>query len=291
MCRNLLRLVDDRGDHLRVGVPGGVDGDAGGAIEEPVAVHVLDDGALAAGHDEGIVARVRRRHDVRVALDDGLRLGTGKGRLQDWGIHGPIMRLSRLLPLPARALRPVLEDHAAGGQVVADAVGLGEVARRAGRRGGPRSAARSRPPGRAARVLAAAQRQHAEHVVEVRRRPCARRRRRPRRSASASMAVLSVAHQVEHARPARRRCSGRRTAPRRTRRAPSSTARSDLGVRVAARHAVEPGEEVGEAPQRFLRLLHAHPREVELLAVVRREQQVAQRRGAEAALERCRCSV
>ena len=51
-------------DDLRVRVPGGVDGDAGGAVEEPVAVHVLDDGAFAARHDEGIVARVRRGDDA-----------------------------------------------------------------------------------------------------------------------------------------------------------------------------------------------------------------------------------
>ena len=41
-----LRLVDDGLHDLRVGVPGGVDGDAGGAVEEAVAVDVLDDRAL-----------------------------------------------------------------------------------------------------------------------------------------------------------------------------------------------------------------------------------------------------
>ena len=75
--QELLRLIDDRGDHFRMRVAGGVDGDAGGAVEKQVAVDVLDDGAGAARHDKGIAAGVRRRDDLAVALDDGFGFGTG----------------------------------------------------------------------------------------------------------------------------------------------------------------------------------------------------------------------
>ena len=46
MCRNLLRLIDDRLDDVGMRVAGRVDGDAGRAVEEEVAVDVLDDRAL-----------------------------------------------------------------------------------------------------------------------------------------------------------------------------------------------------------------------------------------------------
>ena len=44
----LLGLVLDRRDDLGMAVPGGGHGDAGGEVEEQVAVHVLDDAAAAA---------------------------------------------------------------------------------------------------------------------------------------------------------------------------------------------------------------------------------------------------
>ena len=68
--QELLRLVDDRLHDVGMRVAGGGHGNAGRAVEEDVAVHVLDDRALAARDDERIVARVRRRDDLRVALDD-----------------------------------------------------------------------------------------------------------------------------------------------------------------------------------------------------------------------------
>ena len=90
--QELLRLIDDGGDDGGMGVAGGVDGDAGGAIEEQVAVDVLDDGAGAAGHDEGIAARVGRRHDLAVALDDGFGFGAGQGGLDQRRVHALIIR-------------------------------------------------------------------------------------------------------------------------------------------------------------------------------------------------------
>ena len=79
--QELLRLIDDGGDDVGMRVAGGVDGDAGGAVEEHVAVDVLDGGAVAARHDERIAARVRRRDDLAVALDDGLGFGPGRAVL------------------------------------------------------------------------------------------------------------------------------------------------------------------------------------------------------------------
>ena len=43
--QELLRLLGDGADDVGVRVAGGVDGDAGRAVEEDVAVHVLDHGA------------------------------------------------------------------------------------------------------------------------------------------------------------------------------------------------------------------------------------------------------
>ena len=66
----LLRLIGDRLDDVRMRHAGRVDRDAGGAVEEAIAVDVLDDGPFAAGDDERVVARVGRRHEPGVALDD-----------------------------------------------------------------------------------------------------------------------------------------------------------------------------------------------------------------------------
>ena len=71
----LRRLIGNGLDDVGVRDAGGIDRDAGRAVEKDVAVDVLDDGAFAAGDDERIVARVGRRHEFRVLLDDrpGLR--------------------------------------------------------------------------------------------------------------------------------------------------------------------------------------------------------------------------
>ncbi len=55
-----LRLIGDRAHDVGMGVAGGVDRDAGGAVEEDVAVNVFDRGAGAAGDDERIRCACRR---------------------------------------------------------------------------------------------------------------------------------------------------------------------------------------------------------------------------------------
>ena len=78
--QELLRLIDDRGDDVGMRMTGGIDGDAGGAVEKDVAVDVLDGAPTAARHDERIRARIRRRHDRGVAIDQRLaRVGPGSG--------------------------------------------------------------------------------------------------------------------------------------------------------------------------------------------------------------------
>ena len=52
---------------------GRCNGDAGSAVEEDVAVDVLDERAFAARHDERVVTRVGGRDDLRVTLDERLR--------------------------------------------------------------------------------------------------------------------------------------------------------------------------------------------------------------------------
>ena len=76
--QELLRLVDDGRDDVRMRVPGRVDGDAGGTVQEPVAVDVLDDRAFAAGHHQRIAAGIGRRHRFGVARNDRLRVRTGQ---------------------------------------------------------------------------------------------------------------------------------------------------------------------------------------------------------------------
>jgi hypothetical protein len=71
-------LLLDRGHHLRVSVAGRADGDAGGEVEEAVAVDIGDDDAGAGLGDEGIGARQGRAGDGLVALDDGTRLRPGQ---------------------------------------------------------------------------------------------------------------------------------------------------------------------------------------------------------------------
>ena len=132
--QELLRLLDDGGDDEGMGVAGGVDRDAGGAIKEQVAVDVFDHGAGATRHHEGIAPRVGRGHDLGVALDDGFGVGTGQRRFDQRCVHALIIRLTGastdppLLSLPAGALGTVFENDALVEQLLADAVGLGEVA-------------------------------------------------------------------------------------------------------------------------------------------------------------------
>jgi hypothetical protein len=74
-------------DHLRMTVAGGGDSDAGGKVEELVAVHVLDPGASTALGYQRIAARVGggypaiiRLHD-RACFGSGQRSGDARGKL------------------------------------------------------------------------------------------------------------------------------------------------------------------------------------------------------------------
>ena len=75
--QQLGRLVLDGGDDLRMAVAGRADGDAGGEVEEQVAVDVLDDRPAAALHRQRIDARVRRRHVLLVGRDQQRARGPG----------------------------------------------------------------------------------------------------------------------------------------------------------------------------------------------------------------------
>ena len=162
--QELLRLLDDRLHHLRMRVAGGVDGDAGGAVEEDVAVDVLHGGAAAPGHHERIAAGVGRRHHLAVALDDRPGLGARQRGLELWRVHRLSSRHLRFHRVPCG---PSSTRIAQPRQLVADAVRGGEIT----------AAPRLLPLGHApfdlgfghARlgVLAGAERHHADDVVEV----------------------------------------------------------------------------------------------------------------------------
>ncbi len=77
--QELLRLIGNRLHDVRVRMSGRGHGDARGAVQKDVAVHVLDHRAAAALDDQGIRARIRRRDDRLVAIDQGLCPGTGQG--------------------------------------------------------------------------------------------------------------------------------------------------------------------------------------------------------------------
>ena len=87
------RLLLDRLHHARMAVAGRHHGDAGVEIEKAVAIHVLDDRAFALLRDQRIAARVGRRNDARVALDDRLaRADPAPDRSSAAGPDGPIPR-------------------------------------------------------------------------------------------------------------------------------------------------------------------------------------------------------
>ena len=75
------RLALDRGDDVGVAVAGRVDGDAGGEVEEHVAVDVLDRAAEAAHGDDRVGPREARARPRVVELD--VRPGLGAGELGD----------------------------------------------------------------------------------------------------------------------------------------------------------------------------------------------------------------
>src|SRR6185312_13063131 len=74
--------------HLRVRMAGAAHGDAGGEIEEAVAVDVPDLHATAPGHDEGVVTRIGGRADRAVALEERAGLGSGQLGADVGWMHG-----------------------------------------------------------------------------------------------------------------------------------------------------------------------------------------------------------
>ena len=86
-------LLLDRFDHFRMAMTGGDDRNSGGAVEEAIAVDVLKHGSLAPRGHQRIAARVRRRHDGVVPLDNRARIRTRQscnqmGKVRADGFHG-----------------------------------------------------------------------------------------------------------------------------------------------------------------------------------------------------------
>ena len=86
------RLLLNGGDHVGMAMAGRSHGDAGGKIEELVAVNVGNDDAASALGDQRIRAGVGRRNVFLIALEHALRVGPGQGGLDlgsDCGLgHG-----------------------------------------------------------------------------------------------------------------------------------------------------------------------------------------------------------
>ncbi len=73
--QELVRGILDGLNHRRVAMAGAAHRDAGGEIQKAVAVHIPDFRTLAVRHDEGIVARIGRRDDERIAREQLSSLG------------------------------------------------------------------------------------------------------------------------------------------------------------------------------------------------------------------------
>ena len=97
------RLLLNGGDDLGMAVTGGGHGDAGGEIEEFVAVHVFDDDAAAALGDHRVGTRVGRRNVLVIARENALGVGAGDGGVdlgadsQSLGGHGSSPKCSSQL--------------------------------------------------------------------------------------------------------------------------------------------------------------------------------------------------
>ena len=199
LVQELLGLVDDGRHDVGMGMPGRVDRDARGAVEEPVAVDVLDDGTRATRHHERIRARVGRRDRRRCrASMIACARGPGNGVLIS-GIHGASARTSH----DRRYFR--FQRVPAGGVLEQDAAGL-EILRGCGRPSA--KSRRRRAPARSADqlldlldghgrrgVLGPAQRDDARAPGRTASNALAdQRRRRPRPRCPASIAALTRAH-------------------------------------------------------------------------------------------------
>ena len=80
-------LLLDGLDYMGMAVAGGGHGDAGGEVEELVAVHVGNDDAASALGDHGIGAGVGRGNILLIAREHALGVGAGQGSL-DFGTDG-----------------------------------------------------------------------------------------------------------------------------------------------------------------------------------------------------------
>lgn len=78
-------------------MPGGVDGDAGGEVEELVAVDVGDADAASGFGDHGVAAGVARGDEAVVGGDGLLREGTGEGGLQFGAVLGEFLAAGGLV--------------------------------------------------------------------------------------------------------------------------------------------------------------------------------------------------
>ena len=76
------RLLLNRGDDFGMAMAGRGHGDAGGKIEELVAIHIFDHNAASALGNQRIRARVGRRNIFFIACENALGIGAGKRRLE-----------------------------------------------------------------------------------------------------------------------------------------------------------------------------------------------------------------
>ncbi len=189
-----------------------------------------------------------------------------------------------LLPLPPRDRAGVLEHDAARVEILADAIGFGEVARQPRRAPGLDQAARSPRSAPAAARLPAAGATARRAPGRTPRTSRARPPRPPALSSPASIDEFSArtrsnitpmpAAVFRSAAMCAAESVARFREPRR-----------DLIVLRPGGQRVEPRQEVGQPLERLLGLRHRGPRELQLLPVVHAEIQVAQRRRPVALLD------
>src|SRR6202021_4058937 len=79
----LASLLLDSSDNFGMAMAGSNDSDAGGEIEESVAINVFHGGAPAELRDHRIIAGIGRRDYAMVTLDGFLGLGAGQFRSEE----------------------------------------------------------------------------------------------------------------------------------------------------------------------------------------------------------------
>ena len=93
----LAGLLTDGGDDLGVAVAGGGDGDAGGKVEEGVAVDVFHTDAAAPLGDHGVGAGVGGGDVLVVLLDDAAGVGAGERGKEAGAVLGVEVLVLRLV--------------------------------------------------------------------------------------------------------------------------------------------------------------------------------------------------